>query len=582
MLRAIAKYLRQAGSTFSQAYMEDALAAHPTSRARLVELFQLRLDPERLRGHGREGAGARARARERDRRGREPRRGPDPARLPARRARGPAHELLPDGRRRPGEAVPVAEARPDLIPDLPEPRPLFEIFVYSPRVEGVHLRGGKVARGGIRWSDRREDFRTEVLGLMKAQMVKNAVIVPVGAKGGFVVKRPPAGRRPRRAARGGRRVLPDVHARAARRHRQHRRRRGRAAAATSCATTATTRTSSSPPTRARRRSPTSPTRSPRSTASGSATRSPPAARRATTTRRWASPRAARGSRCSATSASSASTSRRTDFTVVGIGDMSGDVFGNGMLLSRHIKLVAAFDHRHVFLDPDPDPAASFAERERLFELPRSSWADYDPALISAGGGVFPRTAKAIALSPEARAALGVEADVADAERADPRGAARAGRPALERRHRHVREGERRAARRGRRPGQRRRPRRRDRAALPRRRRGRQPRLHAARPGRVRARRRPDQHRRDRQLGRRRLLRPRGEHQDPARRDRRRRRPDRQAAQRAARGDDRRGRRARAARQLRAGAGVSSSSCAGGVDGRRARALHPEPRAGRAC
>ena len=130
-------------------------------------------------------------------------------------------------------------------------------------------------------------------------------------------------------------------------------------------------------------------------------------------------RAAPGSPSSATSASSGVDIETTDFTVVGIGDMSGDVFGNGMLLSRHIRLIGAFDHRHVFLDPNPDPAASFAERERLFRLPGSSWADYDPALISPGGGVFPRTAKAIPLSPEARAALGVEADVADAERADP-------------------------------------------------------------------------------------------------------------------------------------------------------------------
>ena len=217
---------------------------------------------------------------------------------------------------------------------------------------------GKVARGGLRWSDRREDFRTEILGLMKAQMVKNALIVPVGSKGGFVVKRPPAGGGREALPGRGDRLLPDVPARAARPHRQHRRRRGRAAG----------------PGRAlRRRRPVSRRRRRQghgdvlrhrqrglraSTASGSATRSPPAARRATTTRRWGSPRAARGSRSSATSASSAPTSRRTDFTVVGIGDMSGDVFGNGMLLSPHIRLLGAFNHPHIFLDPDPD-----AERE---------------------------------------------------------------------------------------------------------------------------------------------------------------------------------------------------------------------------
>ena len=139
-------------------------------------------------------------------------------------------------------------------------------------------------------------------------------------------------------------------------------------------------------------------------ASGSATRSRRAARPATTTRRWASPPAARGSRCAGTSATSAIDPDRDDFTVVGIGDMSGDVFGNGMLLSHHIQLVAAFDHRHVFLDPDPDPEASWQERKRLFELPRSSWADYDAALISPGGGVYPRTAKSVPITDEVRAA----------------------------------------------------------------------------------------------------------------------------------------------------------------------------------
>ena len=243
--------------------------------------------------------------------------------------------------------------QPDAIPDLPEPRPKFEIFVYSPRVEGVHLRFGAVARGGLRWSDRRDDFRTEVLGLVKAQMVKNAVIVPVGAKGGFFCKQLPDPARPRGLAGRGHRLLHDLHLR-------------RcstspttcvggeivAARAAWCATTATTPTSSWRPTRAPRRSPTSPTASPRTTASGSATRSPPAARSATTTRRWASPPAVRGSRCAGTSARCGIDCQTEDFTCVGVGDMSGDVFGNGMLLSEHIRLVAAFDHRDIFLDPD--------------------------------------------------------------------------------------------------------------------------------------------------------------------------------------------------------------------------------------
>ena len=274
---------------------------------------------------------------------------------------------------------------PAKIAGMPEPAPAYEIWVYSPRVEGVHLRFGAVARGGLRWSDRREDFRTEVLGLVKAQIVKNAVIVPTGAKGGFVGKRLPDPAVDRDAWRAEGiacyrtfisallDVTDDLRAGTTPSCRPP---------STSSATTATTRTSSSPPTRGPRRSPTSPTRSRSRAASGSVTPSPPAARTATTTRPWASPPAARGRASSATSASSASTRRRTDITVVGVGDMSGDVFGNGMLLSEHIRLVAAFDHRHVFLDPDPDAAVSFRERQRLFALPRSSWADYDPALIS--------------------------------------------------------------------------------------------------------------------------------------------------------------------------------------------------------
>ncbi len=236
---------------------------------------------------------------------------------------------------------------PQAIPDLPAPRPKFEIFVYSPRFEGVHLRFGPVARGGLRWSDRREDFRTEVLGLVKAQMVKNAVIVPVGAKGGFVLKQKPGDRDEAVACYqafiaalldvtdnivGGQIVPPGRRGPARRRrpvpggggrqgHRDVLRHRQRDLGG--------------------------------ARASGWATRSRPAARPATTTRRWASPPGAPGSRSSGTSASWASTPRRQDFTVVGVGDMSGDVFGNGMLLSEHIRLVAAFDHRHIFLDPEP-------------------------------------------------------------------------------------------------------------------------------------------------------------------------------------------------------------------------------------
>ena len=354
-------------------------------------------------------------------------------------------------------------------------------------------------------------------------MVKNALIVPVGSKGGFVVKRPPA-RRPRGAAAGGDRLLSDVPARAARPDRQLRRRpRGRRPTGSS-ATTTTIHTWSSPPTREPPRSRTSPTRSPPSMASGSATRSPPAARTATTTSRWGSPRAARGSRSSATSASWAPTSRPSDFTAVGIGDMSGDVFGNGMLLlAAHHACWPRSTICTCSSTPIRIRRPSYAERRRCSSCPRSSWSDYDPALISAGGGVFLADAPSRSRSPpEVSAALGIEADQPVARRPDPRAAARARRPAVQRRHRHLCEGGRRDQRRRRGQGQRRGPGRRRRAALPGRRRGRKPRLHPARTDRVRAAGRPrrhrraDQHGRDRQRGRRQLLRPRGEHQDPAR------------------------------------------------------------------
>ena len=524
----------------------------PAHRARCWSTCSTRAStrtPARPRGR----PGPRAADRGGDRRGREPRPGPHPAQLP----RGDAARCCG---RTTSSARPTA--RRSCTCRSSSTRRSSRGCRCRARAsrssstrrstEGVHLRGGKVARGGLRWSDRREDFRTEVLGLMKAQMVKNAVIVPVGAKGGFVVKRPPAA--DDRAA-----VLEEVERcyrtfirGAARRHRQHRRRRDRAAAGRACATTRTTPTSSSPPTAARRRSPTSPTGSPRSTASGSATRSPRAARSATTTRRWASRRAARGSRSSATSASSATTSQSEDFTVVGIGDMSGDVFGNGMLLSPHIRLIGAFDHRHVFLDPNPDAARSFEERRRLFELPRSSWDDYDAVAdlrgrrrLPAHGQVDPAVATRRAPRSTSRTSTMAPNDLIRALLQAPADLLWNGGIGT-----YVK-ASRRDARRRRRQGQRRRPRRRRRAAREGRRRGRQPRPDPARPHRVRARRRAHQHRRDRQLVRRRLLRPRGQHQDPARRGGGRRRPDRQAAQRAAGEHDRRGRRARPEGHLRA-------------------------------
>ena len=296
---------------------------------------------------------------------------------------------------------------PAAIPELPLPRPTHEIWVCGPRVEGVHLRGGDIARGGLRWSDRREDFRTEVLGLMKAQMVKNAVIVPTGAKGGFVVKRPPADPEALRAEVVD--VLPGVHPRPARPHRQPRR---------SAAAVAADAVVHPPDTVVHDGDDTYLVVA---ADKGTATFSDIANEIAVEYGFWLGDAFASGGSAGYDHKAMGITARgawesvrrharvlgkdadRDPLTAVGIGDMSGDVFGNGMLRSRALRLVAAFDHRHVFIDPDPDPAAAFAERQRLFELPRSSWADYDPALISAGGGVYPRTLKSIELSAARRA-----------------------------------------------------------------------------------------------------------------------------------------------------------------------------------
>ncbi len=295
------------------------------------------------------------------------------------------------------------------VPDLPEPRPAFEIFVYSPRVEGVHLRFGAVARGGLRWSDRREDFRTEVLGLVKAQMVKNTVIVPVGAKGGFYCKQlpDPAADREAWLAEGiacyktficgllditdnlvGGETVPPAHV-------------VRHDSDDSYLVVAADKGTATFSDIANSVAKDYGFWLGDAFASGGSVGYDHKAMGITARGAWESVRRhfrERGIDC-----------QSEDFTCVGIGDMSGDVFGNGMLLSEHIQLVAAFDHRHIFLDPAPDPAASYAERRRLFELPRSSWADYDRSLVSEGGGIFPRTAKAIAISPEVAAVLDLDA-----------------------------------------------------------------------------------------------------------------------------------------------------------------------------
>ena len=407
ILRAYCKYLRQTGTTFSQNYMEQTLAANPHIARLLVELFKARLDP-----------GRQERAEEETERLKEEIKEALEAVVSLDEDRILTSFLnvtLATLRTNYFQSTPEGEPKPYLsfkldptgIPELPLPRPMFEIFVYSPRAEGVHLRGGKVARGGIRWSDRREDFRTEILGLMKAQTVKNAVIVPVGAKGGFVVKRPPAnGSRDALLQEvvfcyktlihgmldltdnlaGDRVVSPDD----------------------------VVRYDDDDPYLVV------------AADKGTATFSDLANSISAEYGFWLGDAFASGSSTGYDHKAMAITARgawesvkrhfrnlgkdiqNENFTVVGIGDMSGDVFGNGMLLSRHIKLVGAFNHLHVFLDPNPDPETSFEERKRLFELERSSWADYDTSLISEGGGIFPRSAKSIRLSPEVRELLDVE------------------------------------------------------------------------------------------------------------------------------------------------------------------------------
>lgn len=409
ILRAYARYLKQIGVTFSQAYMEAALTHNAAIARQLVEYFELRFDP--ARGDGREAA---MKALLGDiRQSLDKVVSLDEDRI-IRQFMGTMEASLRTNyfqRDHGGKPKDYLSFKLDsrAVPGLPEPKPLFEIFVYSPRVEGVHLRGGRVARGGLRWSDRREDFRTEVLGLVKAQMVKNAVIVPVGSKGGFVLKAaPPASDREAFMKEGvtcyrtflcGLLDLTDNLV------------AGKVV----------------PPREVARHDGDDPYLVVAAD-KGTATFSDIANGVAADYGFWLGDAFASGGSAGYDHKKMGITARgawesvkrhfrsfgvntqTTDFTVVGVGDMSGDVFGNGMLLSRHIKLLAAFDHRHIFLDPNPDAEKSFAERARLFNLPRSSWADYEVSIISKGGGVFPRSAKSIAVSPEVKAALGIAED----------------------------------------------------------------------------------------------------------------------------------------------------------------------------
>jgi len=416
LLRAYAKYLRQAGFPYSQSYIESVLNEHASTARSLVNLFEALFDPS-------------------------------PSGAPAARdAQAAAAEVAADidalvsldtdrilrafaslvqatlrtnyfvtreGSARSRDVL-ALKLNAQLIDELPLPRPKFEIFVYSLRVEGVHLRFGPVARGGLRWSDRRDDFRTEILGLVKAQAVKNAVIVPVGAKGGFVVKKPPLPTGDPAADRDATRAegvacyqlfisgLLDVtdnvdHA---------------------------TGNVNPPPGVVRRDG--DDAYLVVAADKGTATFSDIANDVAKSYGFWLGDAFASGGSVGYDHKAMGITARGAweavkrhfremgvdtqteDFTVVGVGDMSGDVFGNGMLLSKHIRLIAAFDHRHIFLDPDPDAASSWDERKRMFDLPRSSWDDYDRSLISEGGGVYSREQKAIPISEQVRAALGIE------------------------------------------------------------------------------------------------------------------------------------------------------------------------------
>ncbi|WP_406469611.1 NAD-glutamate dehydrogenase [Streptomyces hirsutus] len=418
VLRSYAKYLRQAGSTFSQDYMEDTLRNNVHTTRLLVSLFEARMSPER-QGAGFELVDAlleevdaaldEVASLDEDRILR--------SFLTVIKATLRTNFFQETSGGRPHDYVSM-KFDPQAMPDLPAPRPAFEIWVYSPRVEGVHLRFGKVARGGLRWSDRREDFRTEILGLVKAQMVKNTVIVPVGAKGGFVAKQ-----------------LPDPSV-----DRDAWMAEGIAAYKTFISalldiTDNMVAGEVVPPVDVVRHDGDD-TYLVVAADKGTARFSDTANEVAQAYDFWLGDAFASGGSAGYDHKGMGITARGAwesvkrhfrelgvdtqsqDFTVVGIGDMSGDVFGNGMLLSEHIRLVAAFDHRHIFIDPTPDAALGHAERRRLFELPRSSWEDYNTDLLSAGGGVFPRTAKSIPVNDRIREALGLDSGVTKMTPAD--------------------------------------------------------------------------------------------------------------------------------------------------------------------
>lgn len=403
LLRAMFRWLKQVGFGFAQPSVEAALAARPEAARLLVELFHARLDP----GFAGDRAATEAALEARWGALLDAIESPDEERILS-RLRTLLDAVLRTNFHQGHEDRLTLKIDSAAAGEMPPPRPWREIFVHSPRMEGVHLRAGPVARGGIRWSDRREDYRAEVLGLMKAQRVKNVIIVPTGAKGGFILKRAtPSGDRAALQAEGIACYSLLV--------------RGMLDITDNLAADG----SILPPARVVRRDAEDPYLVVAAD-KGTATFSDLANGLSAEYGFWLGDAFASGGSAGYDHKGMGITARGAwvmvarhfaelahdiftqDFTCAGVGDMSGDVFGNGLLISRRTRLVAAFDHRHVFIDPDPDPEAAHAERARLFAKPGSSWADYDPARISAGGGVFPRNARAIALPPRARALLGIE------------------------------------------------------------------------------------------------------------------------------------------------------------------------------
>ncbi len=406
-IRAWFRYLRQTGSAFGLLTIADALRRAPAATQALIGLFRATHDPA-IRG--REAAIAESRSEFDDALASV--RSIDDDRI-LRRMRSLVEAILRTNAFSPAADEALAfKLDSSLVPGLPAPVPWREIWVYSPRIEGIHLRGGPVARGGLRWSDRRDDFRTEILGLMKAQLVKNSVIVPTGAKGGFYAKMlPPPDQRDAWLAEGKESYKIFIRALLS-------------------ITDNIVNDKVAHPEQVVVRDGDDPyfvVAADKGTATFSDTANGIALERGF----WLGDAFASGGsngydhKAMGITARGAWISVQRHFlemgidvqsdpvTVVGVGDMSGDVFGNGMLLSKAVKLVAAFDHRHIFIDPDPDPASGWAERKRLFELPRSSWDDYDRSKISTGGGVFPRMQKSIPLSKQARKALGIDSATVD-------------------------------------------------------------------------------------------------------------------------------------------------------------------------